>query len=60
MDKNKRGRPRQFGGAINVRLPRVVEIRIHSEAESTGRSIADVVRAALQRDFETNEADPQN
>lgn len=42
------GRPKTFGGTqIGVRLPGLVDIRIRSEAERSGRTISEIVRQTL-------------
>jgi hypothetical protein len=44
----KRGRPKTYAGTqIGVLLPGLVDIRIRSEAQKSGRTISELVRSTL-------------
>jgi hypothetical protein len=58
---NPKGRPKTYGGTqVGIRLNAMLDLRIRSEAQRSGRSISQLVRDILLEKWGDEAKEPQN
>jgi hypothetical protein len=58
---NPKGRPKTYGGTqVGIRLNAMLDLRIRSEAQRSGRTISQLVRDTLLEKWGDEAKEPQN